>query len=102
MDRGSHDGLEQDMLDATMRAHQRRVENVTPALADASGRFPYNDATFDAAYLNGVLGEIPSQRQALLDLRRVLIWGGGATRCRRGRLWREGARLAYFARFVAT
>jgi len=65
--------IQQEMLDETMRRAEREgLRNITPALADASGRFPYADAIFEAAYLNGVLGEIPDRSQALSELRRVL------------------------------
>ena len=37
---------------------------------------PYPDSTFDAAYLVGVLGEIPDEAAALRELRRVLRPGG--------------------------
>jgi len=116
--------VQQEMLDATMRrANERGIDNITPALADASGHFPYDDATFNAAYLNGVLGEIPDQQQALSELHRVLKRGGRLVvgeigidpdfvppgqlrqRCEAAGLRfdrREGPRLAYFARFVAT
>ena len=39
-------------------------------------RLPYPDETFDAAYLVATLGEIPDQRRALGELRRVLKPGG--------------------------
>ncbi len=56
-----------------MRAAQRKhVDNIVFTLGDASGNFEYSDATFDAAYLNSVLGEISDQRRALSELRRVL------------------------------
>jgi len=44
---------------------------------------PYPDGSFDAAYLIGVLGEIPDPAAALGELRRVLRPGGAARR-RRG------------------
>jgi len=40
-------------------------------LGDAQ-RLPYRDAAFDAAYLVGVLGEVPDEHAALQELRRVL------------------------------
>ena len=39
-------------------------------------RLPYPDATFDAAYLITVLGEIPSSEAALRELRRVVKLAG--------------------------
>ena len=68
--------LQQEMLDHTMRrARERGVENITPARADAR-RLPYPDASFDAAYLVAVLGEIPDQPAAMNELARVLKPGG--------------------------
>ncbi len=65
--------VQQEMLDATAtRAEQRGLGNVVGALAASSGRLPYEDASFDAAYMVSVLGEIPDPRQALAELRRVL------------------------------
>ena len=49
--------------------------NVVARQGDAR-RLPYEDATFDAAYLVAVLGEIPDQRAALRELRRVVKPGG--------------------------
>jgi SAM-dependent methyltransferase len=68
--------VQQEMLDHTMgRAGEREVGNVTPTLSDAT-RMPYEDASFDAAYLVTVLGEIPDQDAALRELARVLKPGG--------------------------
>jgi ubiquinone/menaquinone biosynthesis C-methylase UbiE len=67
--------LQQDMLDHTARrAHDAGV-TVHPRQGDATS-LPYDDATFDAALLVTVLGEIPDQEQALRELRRVLKPGG--------------------------
>jgi ubiquinone/menaquinone biosynthesis C-methylase UbiE len=64
--------LQQEMLDHTMRrASEVGVANVHPMQGDARS-LPYDEATFDAAYLVTVLGEIPDQRRALSELRRVL------------------------------
>ena len=64
--------LQQEMLDHTMRrAADRGLANVVAAQGDAR-RLPYADATFDAAFLTAVLGEIPDQDAALLELARVL------------------------------
>jgi ubiquinone/menaquinone biosynthesis C-methylase UbiE len=64
--------VQQEMLDHTMRrAVENGIDNITPAQGDAQA-LPYGDATFDAAYLVTVLGEIPDQEQALRELRRVL------------------------------
>jgi ubiquinone/menaquinone biosynthesis C-methylase UbiE len=68
--------LQQEMLDHTMRAaRERGLDNLFPAQGDAR-ELPYDDATFDAAYLVTVLGEIPDQAAALTELRRVLRPGG--------------------------
>lgn len=68
--------LQKAMLDHTMRrAAERGLDNVTPTQGDAH-RLPYPDATFDAAFLVAVLGEIPDQEVALAELARVLQAGG--------------------------
>ncbi|HEV3319923.1 MAG TPA: class I SAM-dependent methyltransferase [Solirubrobacteraceae bacterium] len=69
--------VQQEMLDATAaRAERRGVRNIVAALAESSGRLPYEDACFDAAYIVTVLGEIADRRQTLVELRRVLKPGG--------------------------
>ena len=76
--RGSVDilDLQQEMLDHTMRrARERGVENIAPARGDARS-LPYDDASFDAAYLVAVLGEVLDQQAALRELARVLKPGG--------------------------
>jgi SAM-dependent methyltransferase len=68
--------LQQEMLDHTMRrAGERGLANVTPTQADATA-MPYEDGTYDGAYLVTVLGEIPNQDAALRELARVLKPGG--------------------------
>jgi ubiquinone/menaquinone biosynthesis C-methylase UbiE len=68
--------LQKEMLDHTMvRAAERGLSNVTPTQADATA-LPYEDASFDAAFLVTVLGEIPDQEAALRELARVLRRGG--------------------------
>jgi ubiquinone/menaquinone biosynthesis C-methylase UbiE len=68
--------LQQAMLDHTMRrVRGRGLTNVTASNGDA-GRLPYGDATFDAAFLVTVLGEIPDQDAAVGELARVLKPGG--------------------------
>jgi ubiquinone/menaquinone biosynthesis C-methylase UbiE len=68
--------IQQDMLDHTMRrATDAALPNIEPRRADARA-LPYDDATFDAAYLVTVLGEVPDQDAALRELRRVLRPGG--------------------------
>src|SRR5262245_14941496 len=64
--------LQREMLDDVMaRARARAVTNIAARLGDAR-TLPYPDATFDGAYLVGVLGEIPDGQVALRELRRVL------------------------------
>ena len=64
------------MLDHTVRrAVGAGVDNVVPRQGDARA-LPYADASFDAAYLVAVLGEIPDQDAALGELARVLRPGG--------------------------
>ncbi len=64
--------VQQEMLDHTKgRADERGASNITPTLADATA-MPYEDASFDAAYLVTVLGEVPDQDAALRELARVL------------------------------
>jgi SAM-dependent methyltransferase len=68
--------LQQEMLDHTMRqAGERGLANITPTQSDATS-MPYEDETYDAAYLVTVLGEIPDQEGALRELARVLKPGG--------------------------
>jgi SAM-dependent methyltransferase len=68
--------LQQQFLDHTGRlAAERGLQNVEPTQGDAQ-RLPYDDETFDAAYLVTVLGEIPDQDAALRELRRVLKGSG--------------------------
>jgi 2-keto-4-pentenoate hydratase/2-oxohepta-3-ene-1,7-dioic acid hydratase in catechol pathway/SAM-dependent methyltransferase len=64
--------IQQQMLDDTMRrAHDRGLENVTPARADAQ-RLPYPDETFDAIVLVTTLGEMPDQDAVWREMARVL------------------------------
>jgi ubiquinone/menaquinone biosynthesis C-methylase UbiE len=64
--------LQQEMLDHTMRAAgEAGVTNIVPRQGDACS-LPYQDDSFDAAFLVTVLGEIPDQEAALRELRRVV------------------------------
>ncbi len=114
--------IQQQMLDHTMRrASERGITNIVPTQGDAV-TLPYPDDTFDAAYMTVTLGEIPDQKAALRELRRVLkpgsrlvvgeIFGDphmvtfGSLRARAEEAGlrfeqRLGGRLAYFARFHA-
>ena len=68
--------LQPEMLDHTMRrAADRGLDNVAATQGDATS-LPFDDASFDGAYLVTVLGEIPDQEAALRELRRVLKPGG--------------------------
>jgi ubiquinone/menaquinone biosynthesis C-methylase UbiE len=61
-----------EMLDHTIRrAAEAGISNIVPARADAR-KLPYEDATFDGAFLVATLGEIPDEDAALRELRRVL------------------------------
>ncbi len=64
--------IQRDMLaDLATRARRAGVRNVIATEGDAQ-RLPYDDETFDATFLVGVLGEIPDPLAALRELRRVL------------------------------
>ena len=68
--------LQQEMLDALgSRAGREGIENLELQQGDATA-LPYEDASFDGAFLVTVLGEIPDQGAALRELRRVLRPGG--------------------------
>jgi SAM-dependent methyltransferase len=68
--------IQQAMLDHTMRrAAAEGIETIAGVCADAR-EMPYEDDSFDAAYLVTVLGEIPDQSAALRELRRVVKPGG--------------------------
>ena len=64
--------VQQEMLDEVLvRANKANLTNIVAELGDAK-RLPYPDNTFDAAYLLGVLGEIPDVQLALQEVHRVL------------------------------
>ena len=64
--------VQQEMLDHTLRAaREAGVANIVPRRGDARS-LPYQDDSFDAAFLVTVLGEIPDQEAALRELRRVV------------------------------
>jgi ubiquinone/menaquinone biosynthesis C-methylase UbiE len=68
--------IQQPMLDHVMsRAAAREIGSIVPAQADARD-LPFDDGSFDAAYLVTVLGEIPDPGAALREIRRVLKPGG--------------------------
>ena len=64
--------VQQGMLDhTTRRAHEFGISNIIPTRGDAQA-LPYSDESFDAAYLNVVLGEVPDQDATLRELHRTL------------------------------
>jgi ubiquinone/menaquinone biosynthesis C-methylase UbiE len=64
--------VQQEMLDHTVgRAREQGIANIAPTCVDARS-LPFPSASFDAAYLVTVLGEIPDQGAALRELRRVV------------------------------
>ncbi len=64
--------VQQAMLDRLVRRATRSdFTNIVPRQGDAQ-KLPYPAGTFDAAYLVGVLGEVPDAVAALRELRRVL------------------------------
>jgi ubiquinone/menaquinone biosynthesis C-methylase UbiE len=64
--------IQQPMLDHVVRrAAARNVGAIVPTRADARD-LPFDDESFDAAYLVTVLGEIPNPRAAVREIRRVL------------------------------
>ncbi len=68
--------VQQSMIDElTRRAAVQGVTNIIVQAGDAQ-HLPYVDYTFDAAYMVGVLGEIPDATIALRELHRVLKHGG--------------------------
>lgn len=68
--------LQQDMLDHTMRrATEAGLSNIVPQQGNAE-KLPYDDKTFDGAYLVTVLGEIPDRTAALREMNRVLKANG--------------------------
>jgi ubiquinone/menaquinone biosynthesis C-methylase UbiE len=75
---GSVDILDADPehLAAAMRAAgERGLRNISPTLGDAR-YLPFEDETFDGAYLIAALGDVPDGAAALAELRRVLRAGG--------------------------
>lgn len=68
--------MQQAMLDHTLRvAAEQNVDNIVATCGDAQ-RLPYDEDTFDAAFMMTVLGEISNQEAALGELRRVLKANG--------------------------
>jgi len=68
--------IEPKMLERLQRKAQAAgLTNIDTRLADVS-HLPYADASFDAAYLIAVFGELPDPTQALREFHRVLKPGG--------------------------
>lgn len=68
--------IQQPMLDHVVRrAAAQKIGSIVPARADAR-ELPFDDGSFDAAYLVTVLGEIPDPGAAMREIRRVLKPGG--------------------------
>jgi ubiquinone/menaquinone biosynthesis C-methylase UbiE len=68
--------VQQPMLDHVMRrAAAAKISPIVPARADAR-ELPFDDGSFDAAYLVTVLGEIPDPAAAIREIGRVLKPGG--------------------------
>jgi ubiquinone/menaquinone biosynthesis C-methylase UbiE len=68
--------IQQAMLDHTLRvAVEQNVSNIVATRGDAR-RLPYDEDTFDAAFMMTALGEISNQEAALGELRRVLKANG--------------------------
>jgi ubiquinone/menaquinone biosynthesis C-methylase UbiE len=68
--------IQQAMLDHTLRvAAEQNVGNIVATRGDAQ-RLPYDEDTYDAAFMMTVLGEISDQEAALGELRRVLKANG--------------------------
>jgi ubiquinone/menaquinone biosynthesis C-methylase UbiE len=65
-----------EWLDHTVREAERQgLVNIALTRADATS-LPFEDRSFDSAFLVQVLGEVPDQEAALRELRRVLKPGG--------------------------
>ena len=70
--------IQPEMIEALERgARERGIDNIEARTGDATA-LPYENESFDAAYLVTVLGEVPDQAAALRELRRVLRPGGRA------------------------
>jgi ubiquinone/menaquinone biosynthesis C-methylase UbiE len=68
--------LQQKMLDHTLgRAGESGLGNISGTQGDAQ-ELPYEDTSFDGAFLVTTLGEVPDQNLAVSELARVLKPGG--------------------------
>jgi SAM-dependent methyltransferase len=64
--------IQREMLDEVRRRARRRGLTNVRAQQGNAAYLPYRNATFDAAYMIGTLGEIPDGDGALRELHRVL------------------------------
>ena len=68
--------IQSEMLKkAVNKLEQNKISNVFPVQGDAS-ILPFNNATFDVAFLVTVLGEVTDQKKCLLSINKVLRAGG--------------------------
>lgn len=68
--------IQQRMLDHVLdRARERGIPQIAPTLADAS-TLPFENASFDAAYIICALGELPDPALTVKEFGRVLRPGG--------------------------
>lgn len=72
--------LQREMLDLLAARLDGDAANVRFAVGEAM-RLPIASNSLDAAFLVAVLGEVPDQRQALIELQRVLRPGGTLAIC---------------------
>lgn len=57
--------IQPEMLRVTEeRARRAGIDNIVATVGDACDRLPFEDATFDAVYMSGVLGELPDPQGA--------------------------------------
>jgi ubiquinone/menaquinone biosynthesis C-methylase UbiE len=69
------DAHPEQLAEAMRAAGARGLGNIAPTLGDAR-YLPFEDGTFDAAYLVAALGDQPDGAATLTELRRVLRPGG--------------------------
>ena len=69
--------IQPEMLDKARRKLDRAgYRNASFHVGEAGAGLPFPDSTFDAAFLAGVLGEVPDKVSCIRSLRRVLKPGG--------------------------
>ena len=68
--------IEPKMIERVMRrAQTAAVSNLAAMVADVY-HLPFEDGSFDAVYMNTVIGEIPEPEQAMREFHRVLMPSG--------------------------